>query len=100
MRLRVHGGTPDHGEPTLCHTCRWATIVRGRSVSHEIIKCSEILGRVPFAVTSCTEYNDRRRPSRTDLEDIAWVLRTDSKTRTIGFVKPDPNRSRVVRWED
>jgi hypothetical protein len=63
----------------------WATIVKGRSVGHEIIKCNEIAGRVPFAVASCTEYNDRRMPSRADLEDIAWVLRTDSKTRTIGM---------------
>jgi hypothetical protein len=100
MHLKVHDGTPNHSESTLCHTCRWATIVKGRSVGHEIIKCNEIAGRVPFAVASCTEYNDRRMPSRADLEDIAWVLRTDSKTRTIGFVKPDPNRPRVARWDD
>lgn len=100
MHVKVHGGTPDHSGSTLCHTCRWATIVKGRAVGHEIIKCSEILGRVPFPVTSCTEYSDRRLPSRSDMEDIAWVLRTDSKTRTIGFVKPSQDRLRVTRWDD
>ena len=98
MFLKVQGGTANHGESALCHTCRNATVVKGRSFNDEIIECSalSVARRITFAVTSCTDYNDRRRPSRYDLEDLAWVLRTDSKTRAIGFVKPDPNRPRVT----
>jgi hypothetical protein len=29
MRVKVHGGTVAHGEPSLCYTCRHATIVKG-----------------------------------------------------------------------
>jgi hypothetical protein len=38
-------------------------------------------------VTSCTAYSDRRNASLHDLEDIAWVLRSDPRKNVIGFVK-------------
>jgi hypothetical protein len=87
MRLKIRGGTVDHGQPSLCLTCRFATIVKGQSLRDEIIDCSRLDGRcVPFAVTSCTGYSDQRRASLRDLEDIAWVLRSDATTSRIGFV--------------
>jgi hypothetical protein len=33
-------------------------------------------------------YVDRRRPAMREMEDIAWVLRSNAKKNTIGFVKP------------
>src|SRR5258708_6207898 len=42
--------------------------------------------RVPFAVTSCTGYSDLRRAALRDMEDLAWVLRSDATTSRIGFV--------------
>ncbi len=32
-------------------------------------------------------YSDRRLPSLREMEDIAWVLRTDSRRKNIGFVQ-------------
>ena len=29
MRVKVRGGTVQHGQPSLCLTCRTATIVKG-----------------------------------------------------------------------
>ena len=29
MRVKIRGGTVNHGDPPLCQTCRYATIVRG-----------------------------------------------------------------------
>ena|SRR5436190_17875128 len=87
MRLKIRGGTVDHGQPSLCLTCRFATIVKGQSLRDEIIDCSRLDGRrVPFAVMSCTGYSDLRRASLRDMEDLAWVLRSDATTSRIGFV--------------
>src|SRR5712664_4468595 len=98
MRLKIHGGTAQLGEPSLCLTCRFATVVKGRSISDEIIECSRLSdhARITFAVTSCTAYADRRRAALHDMEEIAWVLRSDPKKNTIGFVKASELKRFVV----
>ncbi|MDP1570183.1 MAG: hypothetical protein Q8L86_09280 [Vicinamibacterales bacterium] len=104
MYVKVHGGTVQHGDPPLCHTCRHATVVKGVSARHEIIECRRLStphDHVRFPVTSCTGYSDRRQPSLDDMEDIAWVLRTDVKRHQIGFVRaadlPISERLRLAR---
>ena len=90
MYVKVRGGTVAHGQPSLCHTCRYATIVRGPSQRDEIIECSLLSAdsaRITFSVCSCSNYSDRRLPSLRDMEDIAWILRSDAKRREIGFVR-------------
>jgi hypothetical protein len=90
MRIKVRGGTASNGEPSLCLTCRFATVVKGASLRDEIVECSQLSygrNRVTFPVTQCTEYSDRRQPSLRAMEEIAWVLRSDPKKNTIGFVK-------------
>jgi hypothetical protein len=90
MRLKIHGGTVQHGEQSLCATCRHATIVKGRSLREAIVECDRLSSGhnlVPFPVTSCSGYSDRRLPSVRDMEDIAWVLRTDPARNRIGFIQ-------------
>jgi hypothetical protein len=40
-----------------------------------------------FVVSSCTDYSDRSLTSLHDMEDIAWVLRSDTRRKQIGFVR-------------
>ena len=90
MRLKIHGGTVQHGEQSLCLTCRHATVVKGRNLREEIIQCARLSSGhdlVPFPVTSCSGYSDRRQPSIREMEDIAWVLRTDASRKQIGFIQ-------------
>jgi hypothetical protein len=89
MHLKIRGGTVKHGEPSLCLTCRHATIVEGPTLRDRIVDCGRLNGdsRVPFPVASCTGYSDRRHLSIRDMEDLAWVLRTDPKRNQIGFVQ-------------
>ncbi len=89
MRLKIRGGTVNHGDPSLCSTCRFATIVKGQRPSDEIIQCGRLSDafRVTFPVTSCTSYSDERLPSLGDMEDIAWILRSDPRRNQIGFVE-------------
>lgn len=90
MKVRIRGGTVNHGEPSLCLTCRNATVVKGRALGDEIVSCSRLrLGRVivPFPVTSCTAYWDSRHPTLWHMEEIAWVLRSNPSRKTVGFVE-------------
>jgi hypothetical protein len=102
MRLKIQGGTADHGEPTLCLTCRFATVVKGRALNQEIIECGKLSdhNRITFAVTSCTACADRRRAALHEMEEIAWILKTDPKRKTVGFVKATEVRRLVIADDD
>lgn len=98
MRIKIRGGTVQHGETSLCVTCRHATVIQGTSLRDQVIDCGQLDGsdrRISFVVISCTGYSDKRLPSLYDMESIAWVLRTDTKRKTIGFV-----RARELKYED
>ena len=105
MRIKIHGGTVQNGQPSLCHTCQHATVVRGARLRDEIVECA-VLGyrqsRVTFPVTSCTDYVSRQHPSLREMEETAWVLRTDAKRHRVGFVaaKDLKPRDRFVLDED
>lgn len=87
VTIKISDGTP-YGAESLCRTCRWAHIVKGFSVSQEQIRCRGLRNHptVPFPVSECNSYDDKRLPSRWDMENIAWILLTKKAGRTIGFV--------------
>jgi len=89
MRFKIRGGTVKEWGSSLCLTCRQATIVEGTSLHQRIVECSELLSRdcrITFPVTSCTKFADRNRPSLREMEEIAWILRTDPRRNQVGFV--------------
>src|SRR6266852_4941646 len=86
MRLKIRGGTVQHGQPSLCLTCRAATIVKGPRLRDEIVECNRLGGRVTFPVSACNGYLNRNHPTIREMEDIAWVLRSDPRRNDIGFV--------------
>ena len=86
MNLKIHGGTPRHAGPSLCHQCKFATVVRGERTNEEILRCGMLRERVTFRVTSCTSFLDQHHPSVYEMEEIAWVLRTDATRKRVGFV--------------
>ena len=97
MRLKIRGGTANHGDPSLCQTCRFATIIKGRRLRDEIVECDRLShgnNRITFAVSTCSGYADRRHASIREMEEIAWVLRSDPKKNTVGFVKASDLKSR------
>ena len=87
MRINVHGGTARGDEPSLCLTCRYASIVQGTTAGDRIVRCSRIEAGITFKVTSCTDFLSKQHPSLYYMEDIAWVLRTDVRRGQIGFVR-------------
>ena len=98
MSFKIRGGTTTDASESLCTTCRNATIVRGPRLEHDIVECGMLTGhrrRITFPVTFCTDYSDRRLPTLRSMEEIAWVLRTDNRTKKIGFVP-----ARKLKFED
>jgi hypothetical protein len=70
MRIKVHGGTPANDDSSLCNTCRYSRITRGRRLDEELVFCdaSHIkTTRITFKVTSCSEYSDQTLPTYFDL---------------------------------
>lgn len=86
MKLKIHGGTPQHGAGPLCHTCKFATIVHGQRATDEVIRCGVLRQRIVFPVTFCTQFVDRQHPAIYEMEEMAWILRTDAQRKQIGFV--------------
>ena len=88
MTVVIRSGKPQTTE-SLCNSCYWAHIQRGFAESEEAILC--VFLRQPhavmFKVSQCTDYNDKRVPSRKDMEDIAWIIRTKDVNRQVGFAK-------------
>ena len=89
MRLKIHGGTANHSEPSLCLTCRFAIVVKGRTLRDEIVGCRKLSdhARITFPVTFCTGYADQQLASIREMEEIAWILRSDPRRNQIGFVE-------------
>lgn len=87
MDLRkVYGGTPV-GQASRCDTCVYARIIRGYAHSEKITLCDRIFEpiSIPFPVSECSDYVDKRLPCIEDLEQIAWELRSKSAGKRAGF---------------
>jgi hypothetical protein len=91
VRIKVRGGTPaDHGQRSLCESCRFSTVIRGAKLGDEIVECSQLSyvnQRVPFPVMFCSHYGNRNQPRLRDMEEIAWILRSDPHRNQVGFVR-------------
>src|SRR5690242_4643477 len=87
--IRIQNGTP-RGSESLCDSCYWAHIQKGYAESEEVVLCAFLRPArlVPFKVRHCTDYSDKRLPSRRDMEDIAWIIRTKDVKREVGFSVP------------
>ena len=88
MDLRkVYGGTTV-GQASRCDSCVYARIIRGYAQSEKITICDRLFEpiRIPFPVSECTDYLDKRLPCIEDLEQMAWELRSKSAGKRAGFV--------------
>jgi hypothetical protein len=78
-----------NNESGLCGTCRHAFITRGDGLSQHVIICERIhpAPEVRFIVRTCSDYQERNKPSEYDMEKIGWVLEVKGG-KVIGFRPP------------
>jgi len=88
MRLKIHDGTVDGSNVPLCQSCRHAVVVRGARLNDEVVECRMLdePRRISFPVRFCSVYVNRNHPTIREMEEIAWVLRSDAHRKTVGFV--------------
>jgi hypothetical protein len=88
LTVKVRDGTPPN-RASLCHSCKWAHVIKGYRANEELVQCGALYPRmrVPFSVRECTEYYDRNHPTKKEMEQIAWILVTKRIERHLGFVK-------------
>ena len=99
MSIVIRSGKPQTTD-SLCSSCYWAHIQRGFAESEEVILCAFLRPArlVPFKVSQCTDYEDKRIPTRKDMEDIAWIIRTKDVNRQLGFTndaEPEPEEDEL-----
>jgi hypothetical protein len=95
--IRIRSGTPQRCE-SLCNSCYWAHIQRGFAESEEVVLCAFLRPArpVPFKVSQCTDYSDKRIPSKRDMEEIAWIIRSKGINRPMGFASQDEDSDAQV----
>ena len=76
------------GGESRCDTCAHARIIQGYAESERIVLCTSLCDpiRIPFKVMQCTDYEDRRLPRYSDMQEIAWQVRSKSAGHEAGFV--------------
>jgi len=102
MSLRkVYGGTPV-GSESRCDTCSHARIIQGYAESERITFCDAMYDpiRIPFKVSQCSDYEDRRLPTLEAMESVAWFLRTKSAGNVAGFVSAAEMKALRERGEE
>lgn len=96
--MAKYGDTPQH-DIDICRTCIHAVFIKGQSLKEDEKRCGALSRPWPqYAVTSCTEYIEKTKMTRSEMERIAWVVETNKKKEFIGF-KP-PEKRDPMPWED
>ena len=80
MKLKIH---PEYAG--LCGSCRYASLAKTIN-GHFLARCDWFGWSVLEPITTCSKYDDRRMPSLHEMRQTAWILRTDERKKTIGFV--------------
>lgn len=98
LQIKIHGATPKGGKP-LCHTCKYAQIVRGQNCEERIVCQSGIFssssGLVTFKVAECHTYHPSNMPWLAEMENMAWRIEARRRGPT-GFQKPEEGEMEVV----
>ncbi len=91
MDLRkVYGGTPV-GTESRCDTCTYSRLIKGYSEKERIVYCDRLYDPIviPFRVSECSDYADKRLPYIEDLEKTALIIEVRGKSA--GFVPSERN---------
>lgn len=86
----------------LCDTCRNGQIVEMAS-GKVLVECAARSGtdnKIWEPVKNCSMYRDRRHPTIYEMEEIAWILKTTSRSKAAGFVKPGTKEHKKLVRKD
>ena len=77
----------------LCGKCKYSHVIeRGNKTS---VRCNQLDAFIGERITSCTRFYDANLSTVSEMEELAWLLKTNDKNK-VGF---DPERGREVKFE-
>jgi hypothetical protein len=84
---RVYGGSTEGEDSSLCEYCIYSLVIKGQAESEKLSICDRLWHpvHVPFRVTECSCYADKRLPDVREMEDIAWELTPKAPAKSAGF---------------
>lgn len=95
----VRNGTPI-GSVSLCTTCSHAHIIEGYRESEVINLCTYDRGlMISFKVKSCTNHQDRTRPSWLEMQKLAIPVSTGT-LKPVGFLLQEKIEKTVEEDDD
>jgi hypothetical protein len=104
MSIKVRGGTPHHGGPGLCHSCKHSHVFRSAAESEITVLCAlpNQYGapsfRIRKPVVECSEYANKLEKSEYEMKQIAWILASRGG-KPIGFISPREARRKAEAKE-
>lgn len=86
--------TPDFLKPSLCDSCRNATVVEGMGLSERHVYCHAVSKNITFKVMNCNGFDNKGQPSLYDMRQTAFYLMTNKGKveNKIGFVSASEYR--------
>ena len=100
MTIKVLGGTPHHGGPGLCHSCKFSHVFRAAAESDVTVLCKASADhgftavRVTRPIVECSEYANKLEKSEWEMKQIAWILLSKGG-KPIGFFHPRDARKKA-----
>ena len=78
---------------TLCATCGNGLVIKGPG-SRMVVRCNRgfRIETIGFPVVECNRYRREGEMSLGELEEIAWMVRTDKGGKVTGFTPPTGER--------
>jgi hypothetical protein len=94
ITFSIKGATPPGGKP-LCHSCKYASIVRGQNCEERIIcrggmfqqVSQHSYGVVTFRVAECGTYHPDNVPWLNEMKEMAWIVEVKKRGYS-GFSNP------------
>ena len=85
------------GSQSRCESCAHSHILQGFRESEEVTYCYyATLMVVPFKVRECSNFQDKARPTREQMEELAIEIRPTQTFKPAGFRSGNGSKSEVA----
>lgn len=79
---------------SLCLKCANGTIVVGET--QERVYCGYFDKSVEFIVKECSSFRNRYSVTLSQMEELAWILKTDKSKSFVGFERPKEDKKTKI----
>lgn len=97
INFKGRGFTPDGRVTSKCETCKLA--VKRDTSKGRMIRCHTLNQDIHIPIYECSSYNDILTMSMYEMNQMAWIMAVNKKTKEIGFYSRKDFAKREDRLE-